>query len=105
MPHPIIGLPVPTTEASLTLKLAKKKQKSKRSNKNLDGLYELLAPGLAVFKYNDYTSIIKEPAKKEFTIRNSDFEKFGPRPRNKPTSNATWSDDQNFHRGRRRRNS
>ena len=38
MPHPGIGLPVPRTEAALTLKLAKKKPKSKRTKKSLEKL-------------------------------------------------------------------
>ena len=44
-PHPDIGLLVPSMEASLTIKLARKNPKSKRSKKNLDGLYDVLAPG------------------------------------------------------------
>ena len=59
MSHPIVGLPVPRTEASLTLNLPKKKPKSKRSQKSLDGLYEVMAPGSSVIKPNDHTSIIK----------------------------------------------
>ena len=50
MSNPIVGLPLPRTEASLTLKLAKKKPKSKRSQKSLDGLYVLMAPGSSVIK-------------------------------------------------------
>ena len=38
IPHPVVGLPVPSTEVSLTLKLAKKNPKSKRSKKSLDML-------------------------------------------------------------------
>ena len=37
IPHPDVGLAVPRFEASLTAKLAKKKPKSKRSEKSLDG--------------------------------------------------------------------
>ena len=50
IPHPDVRLAVHRTEASLTLKLAKKKSKSKRSKKSLDGLYEVLAPGSSVIK-------------------------------------------------------
>ena len=46
--HPELGLPVPRTETSLAVKLAKKKLKTKRSKKSLDGLYEVLAPGSSV---------------------------------------------------------
>ena len=38
IPHPDVGVAGPRTEASLTVKLAKKKTKSKRSKKSLDGL-------------------------------------------------------------------
>ena len=76
IPHPDIGRAVPRTEASLTVKLAKKKPKSKRSKKGLDGLYEVLAPGSSVIKTDAYTSVIKEPGKREVTIRNSDLVKY-----------------------------
>ena len=75
--HPDVGLPVPRTEISLSVKLAKKKPRTKRSKKSLDGLYEVLAPGSSVVKTDSYTSIIKEPGKREVTIRNSDLAKFG----------------------------
>ena len=77
IPHPDFRFAVPRTEASLTVKLAKKKPKSKRSKNSLDGLYEVLAPGSSVIKTNAYTSIIKEPGKCEVTIRNSDLAKLG----------------------------
>ena len=35
--HPEVGLPAPRTETSLAVKLAKKKPKTKRSKKSLDG--------------------------------------------------------------------
>ena len=38
IPHPDVDRPVPRTEASLTVKLAKKKSKSKRSKKSFDDL-------------------------------------------------------------------
>ena len=68
---------MPRTDALLTLKLAKKKPKSKRSKKSLDGLYEVLAPGSSVIKSNEHNSIIKEPRRREVTIRSSDLAKFG----------------------------
>ena len=75
--HPDVGLPVPRTATSLSVKLAKKKPRTKRSKKSLDGLYEVLAPGSSVVKTDTYTSVIKEPRKREVTIRNSDLAKFG----------------------------
>ena len=50
--HPDVGPTVPRTEASLTLTLAIKKPKSKRSKKSLDGLYEFLAPSSSSIKSN-----------------------------------------------------
>ena len=68
---------MPRTETSLSVKLAKKKQRTKRSKKSLDGLYEVLAPGSSVVKTDAYTSVITEPGKREVTIRNFDLAKFG----------------------------
>ena len=65
-PHPDIGLPVPRTEASLTVKLEKKEPKSKGSKKSLDGLYEVLAHRSSVIKTDAYTSVIKEPGKRGY---------------------------------------
>ena len=76
IPYPDVGPPVPRTEASLTQKLAKKKPKSKQSKKSFYGLYEVLGPGSSVIKSNDHTSIIKEPGRREVTIRTSDLAKF-----------------------------
>ena len=42
--YPNLGLPIPRTEASLTLNLPRKIPKSKRSKKKLNGLYDILAP-------------------------------------------------------------
>ena len=75
--HPEVGLPVPRTEASLNVNLAKKRPRTKRSKKRLDGLYDVLAPGSSVVKSDKYTSVIKEPGKRDVTIRNSDLAKFG----------------------------
>ena len=77
IPHREIGLSVPRTEASLEIKLAKKRLRTKRSKKCLDGLYEVLAPGSSVVKTDTFTSVIKEPGKRDVTIRNSDLAKFG----------------------------
>ena len=77
IPHQEIGLLVPRTEASLEIKLAKKRPRTKRSKKSLEGLYEVLAPGSSVVKTDNFTSVIKEPGKRDVTIRNSDLTKFG----------------------------
>ena len=61
----------------LSLKLAKKIPKNKRSKKRLDGLYDLLAPGSSVFRSNEHTLIIKEAGKRKVTIRKFDLAKIG----------------------------
>ena len=76
-PHPEVGLLVPRTEASLEIKLAKKRPRTKRSKKSLDGLYEVLAPCSSVVKTDTFTSVINEPGERIVTIRNSDLGKFG----------------------------
>ena len=75
--HPDVGQPIPRTESSLEVKLAKKRPRTKRAKKSLDGLYDVLAPGSSVIKTTENTSVIKEPGNKEVTIRNSDLAKFG----------------------------
>ena len=60
--HPEVVLPV----TSLAVKLAKKKPKTKRSKKSLDGLYEVLAPGSSVVKTDTSTSDIKKTRKQRF---------------------------------------
>ena len=77
IPHTEVGLSVPQTEASLEIKLAKRRPRTKLSKKSLDGLYEVLAPGSSVVKTDTFTSVIKEPGKRDVTIRNSDLAKFG----------------------------
>ena len=49
----------------------------RRSKKNLEGLYEVLAPGSHILKVSPTTSTIKEPGKQEVTVRNSVIAKFG----------------------------
>ena len=71
--------PLPLKEHAVRLNIARKKHLHKRSKKNLDGLYEVLAPGSVVQKTDQYTSVIREPGKMEVTVRNSDIAKFGTR--------------------------
>ena len=75
--------PLPLKEHAVQLNIARKKHLHKRSKKNLDGLYELLAPGSVVQKTDQYTSVIREPGKIEVTVRNSDIAKFGTREERK----------------------
>ena len=77
IPHPDVGQSMPRTEASLEVKLAKKRPRTKRSKKTLEGLYDVLAPGSSVVKTDTFTSVIKEPGKRDIAIRNSDLKKFG----------------------------
>ena len=58
-------------------KTSQEETKDQRWKKSLDGLYQVLAPGSSVVKTGAYTSAIKEPGKREVTIRNSDLAIFG----------------------------
>ena len=69
--------PIPLKEHTVQLNIARKKHPNRRSKKNLDGLYEMLAPGSVVQKTDQYTSVIRESGKLEVTVRNSDIAKFG----------------------------
>ena len=75
--------PLPLKEHAVQLNIARKKHLHKRSKKDLDGLYEKLAPGSVVQKTDQYTSVILEPGKVEVTVRNSDIAKFGTREERK----------------------
>ena len=64
-------------ERAVELKLAKAIHSKRRSKKNLDGLYEVLAPGSEILKVSPNTSNIKEPGEPIVTVRNSDIAKIG----------------------------
>ena len=74
---------IPLKEHTVQLNIARKKHPNKRSKKNLDGLYEVLAPGSVVQKTDQYTSVIREHGKLKITFRNSDIAKFGTRDERK----------------------
>ena len=69
--------PIPLKERAAELNLARKVHGKRRSKKNLEGLYEVLAPGSQILKVSPTTSTIKEPGKQVVTVRNSDIAKFG----------------------------
>ena len=75
--HPKLNNPIPRSEKSLDLKLARKV--TKRSKRDLRGLWETLAPGSTVVRTSDTTTVIKEPGVPEVSVRNSDIAKFGTR--------------------------
>ena len=75
--HPKLNNPVPRSEKSLDLKLARKG--IKRSKRDLRGLWETLTPGSTVVRTSDTTTVIKEPGVPEERVRNSDIAKFGTR--------------------------
>ena len=72
-----LARPVPCSERRVQVKIARKIHESQRQKKNLDGLYEVLAPGSTVWKISPTTSVIKEPDRQEMRVRNSDIAKFG----------------------------
>ena len=75
--------PVPLKEQAEQINIARKKNPHRRSKRNLDGLYEVLAPGSVVQKTDQSTSVFREPGKMEVTVRNSDITKFGTRDEQK----------------------
>ena len=74
-----ISRPIPCSERSVQVKLARKLHDNQRQKINLDGLYEVLAPRSTVCKVSPTTSVIKEPNRQEVRVRNSDIAKFGTR--------------------------
>ena len=68
---------IPLKERAVELNLARKVHGKRRSKKNLEGLYEVLAPGSHILKVSPTTSTIREPGKPIVTVRNSDMAKFG----------------------------
>ena len=67
----------------MQINIARKKNPLRRSKKNLDRLYEVLAPGSVVQKSDQYRSEIREPGKLAVTVRNSGIAKFGARDERK----------------------
>ena len=75
--HPQITDPIPRTEQSLKVKLARKLINKKRAKRQLAGLYEVLKPGSFVTKSSPTTTIINEPGRVPVKVRDSDLAKFG----------------------------
>ena len=75
--HPQITDPIPRTEQSLKVKLARKLPHKKRAKRQLAGLYEVLKPGSFVTKSSPTTTIINEPGRAPVKVRDSDLAKFG----------------------------
>ena len=59
------------------MKLARKIYGKRRSNKKLEGLYEVLAPGSNILKESSTASTIKEPGKPVVTVRSSGIANIG----------------------------
>ena len=75
--HPKLNNPIPRSERSLEVKLARKV--SKRSKRDLRGLWETLAPGSTVVRTSPTTTVIKEPGVPEARLRNNDIANFRTR--------------------------
>ena len=75
--HPQITDPIPRTEQSLKVKLARKLPNKKRAKRQLAGLYEVLKPGSFVKKSSKTTTIINEPGRAPVKVRDSNLAKFG----------------------------
>ena len=75
--HPKLKDPIPRTEKSLSVKLARKLPNKKRGKRQLAGLYQVLKPGSLVTKSSPTTIIINEPGRSPVKVRDSDLAKFG----------------------------
>ena len=56
-----------------TKKIASKIPENQRQKKNLDGLFEVLAPGRTVCKISPTTSVNKESNRQEVRVQKSDI--------------------------------
>ena len=77
-----IGRPISGSKLSVQVKIAGKihtNQMQKKNLKNLDGLFEVVAPSSTVGKVSPTTSIIKETNRPEIRVRNSGIAIFGTR--------------------------
>ena len=75
--HQQLTDPIPRTEQSLKVKLARKLPNKKRAKRQLAGLYEVLKPGSFVTKSSPTTTIINEPGRSPVKVRDSGLAKFG----------------------------
>ena len=71
--HPKLFISIPRTERSVELKLARKV--SKRSKRDLRGVWDTLAPGSTVVRTSPTKTVMKEPGVLEEKVCNSDIEK------------------------------
>ena len=73
-----ITLSLNTNErASSATQTGPQSARKKKVQENLQGLYEVLAPGSNILKIIPTTSTVKESGKPTATVRNSDIAKFG----------------------------
>ena len=68
---------IPLSERAVQLKLACKVQDKRRSTKNLEGVYDVLAPGSIIIEVSPTILTIKGSGKATVTVHNSDSLKFG----------------------------
>ena len=62
---------IPLAERAVQVKWARNIHGKRRYNADLEGLYEVLAPGSSIVKVSPTTSTKKEPGKAIVTVRNS----------------------------------
>ena len=60
--------PIPLKKRAVELNSARINHDKRRSKKNLEGLYEVLAPGSHILKVSPTTSTIKQPGKPVVTV-------------------------------------
>ena len=72
--HAKLTNPIPRTEKSLNVKLARKLPNKKRAKRQLAGLYEVLKPGSFVIKSSPTTTKINQPGRSSVKVRDSDWQ-------------------------------
>ena len=79
-----LGRSVPKTEEPLQVILPKTMLSNRRSEKYLNGLYEVLPPGSTVIKDDHLTYVIEESDKLPVTVRKSDVAENGTKTKKTP---------------------
>ena len=103
--HPKITNPIPRTEKSLNVKLARKLPNKKRAKRQLAGLYEVLKPGSFVTKSSPTTTIINEPGRSPVKVRDSGLANFGTKAEGLLISGHTNKDVLHLMKKQRRQRS
>ena len=90
--HPKLTDPMPRTETSLKVKVARRLPHKKRAKKQQTGLNEVLKPGSYVTKSSPTTTIINEPGRFPVTVQDSDLRPDPSARQRRPAPNEQTSE-------------